>query len=233
MVSTVSVIIPCYNEEERILPLVSALKASKIKKEIIVVNDGSNEKTKNILQKIKGIKLLNHPQNFGKSQTIKTGLLNSSSEIVVFIDADLKGFKPHHLKQMIAPLTNQDFDMVVANLEIFSPIFKLSGYSCAYSGQRAFHRSLLIENLDIFDNQGYFGGFLLEAKMNQRFLKTKKITKVCLEGVGQSYKISKFGLKYFFKDIKIMAKIGHFLGPKEHLYQINFFRRLQPYCFVS
>ena len=229
MSPTVSVIIPCYNEDKRILPVINAIKRSKIKKEIIVIDDGSQNETKKILQKIKNIKLITHPKNLGKSQAIKTGLLASLSEIIVLIDADLHGLKTIHLKLLIAPLIKNDFDMVVGDLQKVLHIFKLSGYSSAYSGQRACRRSLLTDNLDIFNQQGYISGFLLEAKMNRRFLKNKKIAKVLLKEVGQSFKIFKFGPKIFIKDVKIMLTIARFLGLKEHLFQINFFRHLKPY----
>lgn len=229
MSPTVSVIIPCYNEAERILPVITAIKRSKTKKEIIVVDDGSQNKTKKVLQKIKNIKLITHPRNLGKSQAIKTGLLASSSEIIILIDADLHGLKAAHLKLLIDPLVKDNFDMVIGDLQKVSPVFKFSGYSPAYSGQRACRRSLLTNNLDIFDQRGYVDGFLLEAKINHRFLKNKKITKVLLKGVGQPFKIYKFGPKMFIKDVKIMLTIARFLGLKEHFFQLNFFRRLQPY----
>jgi len=63
----VSLVIPSFNEKKRILDVVNVAKQVPQISEIIIVDDGSDLVSKNILKKITGIKLIVHPQNFGKT----------------------------------------------------------------------------------------------------------------------------------------------------------------------
>ncbi len=91
-----SIIIPSYNEEKRIeSTLTSIEKFFKEKNddvEIIVVNDGSKDKTSEVVQKnqalYKNIKLIEFPDNSGKGNAIKIGAENSSGDYILFTDAD-------------------------------------------------------------------------------------------------------------------------------------------------
>jgi len=88
-----SVIIPAYNEEKAISQTIEDLK-KEINKipdfeyEIIVVNDGSTDKTKEILGKISNIKLIHHPENRGYGASLKTGFKQSQGELILITDAD-------------------------------------------------------------------------------------------------------------------------------------------------
>ncbi len=93
-----SIIVPLYNEESRILNLITIYKYLNSKKfdwDIILVNDGSIDNTKKEIKKIirslatKNIRLISYPKNRGKGFAIKTGMLNSSSKYSLFTDIDL------------------------------------------------------------------------------------------------------------------------------------------------
>jgi len=86
---SISIIIPAYNEEENIERTVSNIKEISYpkKKEIIVVNDGSTDRTYEIAKRIKGIKVLNK-KNGGKASALNFGLKHAKGEIVVCIDSD-------------------------------------------------------------------------------------------------------------------------------------------------
>jgi len=99
-----SIIIPCYNEEARIahtLDTVRAyLKSRNMKGEIIVVNDGSTDDTLKILESIEkappaaqardiDIKALSWAMNRGKGAAVREGMLKSTGDAVLFMDADL------------------------------------------------------------------------------------------------------------------------------------------------
>lgn len=87
-----SIIIPAYNEEKSIGPTVENLKnflaANKLEAEIIVVNDGSTDKTGEILASLSGIKVINQPANRGYGASLKAGVKNSKHDWVLFYDAD-------------------------------------------------------------------------------------------------------------------------------------------------
>ena len=84
----ISVIVPVYNEEKAIKETVLDIKKSltKIKNyEIIVVDDGSKDKTYSVLKKISGIKVLQHKVNLGYGASLKTGIRNCTGDVVVIL----------------------------------------------------------------------------------------------------------------------------------------------------
>src|SRR3989344_9700115 len=91
-----SVIIPAYDEAERIpLTLVDIdrhLSKAEFSYEILVVNDGSKDKTAEIVKKmaktIKNLKLADFPNNRGKGAVVRTGMLTAQGEVRLFTDAD-------------------------------------------------------------------------------------------------------------------------------------------------
>lgn len=91
-----SIIIPAYNEENRIkntlLAINDYLSDRKINAEIIVVNDGSNDKTTDVVNsyqnKIPNLKLINLSKNYGKGAAVKRGIIESKGKMIFFTDAD-------------------------------------------------------------------------------------------------------------------------------------------------
>ena len=112
---SVSIVIPAYNEEEGILGtingVVEAIKPLGIEYELIVVNDGSTDKTAKIVEN-KNIKIINHKENKGYGASIKTGIRCSQYENILIIDAD--GTYPNDRIPELARICEKDnFDMVV------------------------------------------------------------------------------------------------------------------------
>ena len=85
-----TIIIPAFNEEQGIENTLNTLLkfSSKNCWDIIVVNDGSTDNTRKILDKIKGIRLINHPYNKGYGAALKTGIISAKSELIAFYDSD-------------------------------------------------------------------------------------------------------------------------------------------------
>lgn len=117
-----SVIVPCYNEEENIYK--NILKMSKIisgfynNYEIICVNDGSKDNTKKELTKAskkdKKIKLISYDENKGKGHALKVGTEKAKGELIVFIDCDLE-LPPLYIKKYLTIMDNTDADVVIAS----------------------------------------------------------------------------------------------------------------------
>jgi len=109
-----SVVIPCYNEEKRIVAglttLVLFLKKQNYSWKIVAVDDGSTDKTQLLLKKqLKGLphQLLKHPQNRGKGRALRTGVLAATGKYIVFSDIDLST-PPDQLPQLLAALKTHD-----------------------------------------------------------------------------------------------------------------------------
>ena len=95
----ISVVVPCYNEEEGIEIFYKELKneldlIKNYTKEIIFINDGSKDNTIKILKdlrlKDKKIKIINFSRNFGKESAMLAGLQNSTGDYIVVMDSDLQ-----------------------------------------------------------------------------------------------------------------------------------------------
>lgn len=91
-----SVVIPAYNEEDgiteiatRVLAVAPALKKAGVDEmELLVVDDGSRDKTAEVASKIDGVTLVRHPKNKGYGAALKTGFAQAKGELIGFLDAD-------------------------------------------------------------------------------------------------------------------------------------------------
>lgn len=108
-----SVIMPVYNEDRTLQEVINKIKAVDIEKEIIIVDDGSDDKTKQLLQNVNGpsIKILTHPYNKGKGAAIKTALKSATGDTVVIQDADLE-YDPQDYLKLLKPIEAGDAQIV-------------------------------------------------------------------------------------------------------------------------
>ncbi len=91
-----SIVIPAYNEEDgiteiatRVLAVAPALKKAGVDEmELLVVDDGSRDKTAEVASKIDGVTLVRHPKNKGYGAALKTGFAQAKGELIGFLDAD-------------------------------------------------------------------------------------------------------------------------------------------------
>lgn len=121
MKKTLSVIIPCFNEEKYVNKLLIRLTEIELdfdfQKEIIIVNDGSQDQTQTIINLFKeehpevNIIALEHPLNKGKGACIKTAIPFITGEITVIQDADLE-YDPKDFNSMLRPIYENEADVV-------------------------------------------------------------------------------------------------------------------------
>lgn len=110
-----SVLIPVYNEEKTLNQLIDKVKkvklVSSLKKEIVVVDDGSEDRSYQILKNIKGIKLIKHPRNMGKGAAVKTAIKKATGDLLIIQDADLE-YDPSDFNKLIAPILQRKSKIV-------------------------------------------------------------------------------------------------------------------------
>lgn len=112
-----TVIIPAYNEERtisRVIERVEKADIGNLQREIIVVDDGSRDSTREILRQTAGITAIFHERNTGKGGAIKTGLAAASGDIVIIQDADLE-YNPDDFKALIAPILEGKAEFVMGS----------------------------------------------------------------------------------------------------------------------
>jgi glycosyltransferase involved in cell wall biosynthesis len=102
----ISIIIPAYNEEKTIADVIRRVEAvalQGVKKEIIVVDDASTDRTSEIIKNMPNVRAISHSKNGGKGAALSTGINAASGDIVIFQDADLE-YAPEDYPVVIQPL---------------------------------------------------------------------------------------------------------------------------------
>jgi glycosyltransferase involved in cell wall biosynthesis len=151
MTMNVTAIIPAYNEEQTIANVVCCVKnVDKIQK-IIVVSDGSTDRTADIAREC-GVDVIELQENVGKGGAIKAGINECGTEVILFLDADLIGLTEKHVLDLISPVINNESDMTVGIFKNGRMVTDLAQKVTPYlSGQRAIKKSIIdkISNIDI------------------------------------------------------------------------------------
>ncbi|MBI3413291.1 MAG: glycosyltransferase family 2 protein [Candidatus Aenigmarchaeota archaeon] len=116
MAFLISIIIPAYNEENGIRKTTETVKKVKFpeKSEIIVVDDGSRDRTYGEAKKTRGIRTLKHGKNMGKAAALYTGFSRAKGDIVATIDADCT-YPAQPLAKMLGMIRNGGADMVLGS----------------------------------------------------------------------------------------------------------------------
>ena len=207
-----SILIPAYNEENTIKELIEKVKKVKlpIKKEIIVVDDKSNDKTLEILKKVRGIKLIRHEKNVGKGFAIRTAIKHSTGEIIIIQDADLE-YEPEDYNALIKPII-EGKEKVVYGSRVSKKGNRLyTGLIFYLGGNFLTHlTNLLYPNAKITDEPTCYKVFkadlLKNMKLNcKRFEFCPEVTAKILK---QGIKIHEVPISYYPRSIKEGKKIN-------------------------
>jgi glycosyltransferase involved in cell wall biosynthesis len=121
MSGTLSIVIPVYNEAATIAELVRRVSKASIglRKELVVVDDASTDRTRAILEELRGtwpeeMKIVAHEVNRGKGAAIRTGLAHVTGDIVLIQDGDLE-YDPRDYPLLLEPILEDQADVVFGN----------------------------------------------------------------------------------------------------------------------
>jgi len=174
----ISVIVPAYNEEDRIVDTIAGIRKSKYINNIIVIDDGSQDDTRKVVQNL-DVDLISLNKNMGKGYALKCGINKAlkSSKIIIFLDADL-GKSANEVDKLISPVVNNECDVTVARFRSASrkggfglvkllskkgvKYFTKQEVNCSLSGQRAFKSDVLRAIKDIPDTYGVEIGMIID-----------------------------------------------------------------------
>ena len=127
----ISIVVPLYNEERTIINILSKIQ-NEIKKlnefnfEVIIINDGSNDNSKKLLEENSNLynTLISLNKNRGKGFAIKEGLKKISGEIILIQDADLE-YLPHNYKNLLEPFEKYNADVVYGSRLIYAELHRV------------------------------------------------------------------------------------------------------------
>ena len=177
---TISIIAPCYNEEETIEPFLRRIEEilTQINEpyEIVFINDGSKDNTLNVLlnakQNFKNIRIINFSRNFGKEAALTAGLDKARGEAAIPIDVDLQD-PPELIKELVARW-REGYDVVLAKRADRTS----DSFAKRVSADLFYKLNGKISNVDIPNNVGDFRLMskrtveaLKQLPENQRFMK--------------------------------------------------------------
>lgn len=146
----VAAIVPAYNEEITIGMIVRTLKRMPLVNEVIVVSDGSEDKTVENARKY-GATIIELQENIGKGGAMKVGTQHTDADVYLFIDADLVGLTSDHIKRLLDPILAGTAQMTVGVFEDGRLATDLAQKIAPFlSGQRAITREVFdqIPNLE-------------------------------------------------------------------------------------
>ncbi len=108
-----SVVMPVYNEEDTIQEIINKVLEEKTNKELIIVDDGSKDRSRELLRAINDerVKVFFHTHNQGKAGAIRTALQHISGDVVIIQDADLE-YNPQEYERLIRPIDMNKADVV-------------------------------------------------------------------------------------------------------------------------
>lgn len=189
-----SIVIPAYNEEKRIGKYLQSIKAhykkSKLRTEIIVIDDGSKDKTASIARK-NGVKVFTNNPNRGKGYSVKRGMGLAKGKVLLFADAD--GATPINEADKFLNLINSGYDVVIASRSIKgAKLKKKQPFHRMFIGKTFRLLTMSITGLEFYDTQCGF-------KMFSRKAAKKIFPKQTIDRWGFDPEILFLAKKYKFK----------------------------------
>ncbi len=136
----ISVIIPAFNEAKTIETVIAVAKLLPSVSEIIVVSDGSTDRTAEVARKAGAI-VIDQP-NTGKAGAMQAGVTRASQDILMFLDADLHGLTIGMLEDMSSPVIQRKQDMTVIARDYWFDYLQYLFPRGAIGGERVLRRAV-------------------------------------------------------------------------------------------
>ena len=201
----ISVIIAAYNEEPRIGGVLSVVAGHPIIDEVIVVNDGSSDKTSDVVKRF-GVRLIENKTNMGKTASCKKGLKAAKNDIIIFLDSDLMGLTESNIYDLARPVLDGIADWTLSLRGNSAIHMKLLKVDCL-SGERTVRKELLLDPL-IWSRPQI--GYSLEILMNKSLIDRGAVFhSVYMPNLKIVTKSGKIGfLRGWYGELKMIAQIS-------------------------
>ena len=209
-----SVIIPAYNEKntiKEIIRRIQALNLASLEKEIIVVDDGSTDGTRDIIKTIPGISYIFHEKNLGKGGALKTGFQKATGDFLIIQDADLE-YDPEEYPRLLKPMLAGRADVVYGSRFVGNDPHRIL-YVYHYLANRFLTMfSNLLTGLNLSDMETCYKAFnrkaidsIKDSLQSKRFGIEPELTARVARGRWRLYEV---GISYYGRTYAEGKKIG-------------------------
>lgn len=196
---TVAAIVAAYNEEPTIGPIIKTLVESRLFRDVIVISDGSTDRTAEIAKEAGASLVHQFPWKHGKGAAMMHGVSHTDAPVLFFLDADLKGLTVDHLKKILAPILSGRLAMCVGIRDRGRLAMKIAAHLPLIGGERAMRRAVF-ENIP----DKYLQGFMVEGALNY-YCRSHKLPYGTVELPGLHIR-------------RKMQKVGFWKGLKEYIH---------------
>ncbi len=197
----VSCIIPAYNEGLRIEAVLRVVYGHPLVDEIIVVDDASTDDTQSVVKRFPNIRLIVNKENKGKSFSVAAGIIESSGDYILMLDADLHGLRSEDITSLVDPVKKGKADVSMSirkNAPTWMKLIKID----LMTGERVFPKSMIASHIQ---EMMALHSYALEVFLNRIVIKNKyAIKSVFLRNVQDELKTTKLG---FFAGIKLFLSM--------------------------
>ena len=170
--------------------MLEVVSAHPLLQEVIVVDDGSNDNTAEVVRQFPSVKLISQPLNLGKSIAMATGVKAAQNELLMLLDADLTGLATEHINALAFPVLSGKADVSLSLRQNSLLIFRIIGLDFV-SGERVISKALLSDVLEEMHGLPRFG---IEVFMNRQIIARQfSIAVTHWPQVTQSRKTEKLG----------------------------------------
>ena len=186
----IAAVVPALDEAATIAAVVRALKSAPSVSEVIVVDDGSTDRTAAVARAAGADQVISLGARSGKGNALRQGIASTDASVLLFCDADFLGFGPEHAESLIAPVVSGQAMMCVGLRDRGPFIVAFERLLPWIGGERALRR-------EVFESvpPELLSGFRVELALNASCrAKALPVAAVVSWGVSQRRKIQKRGL---------------------------------------
>lgn len=180
--SKISIVVPIYNEEKTLEKIIVAVENADVfglEKEIILVDDGSRDKSKEILEKYADMhKVLHHEKNQGKGAALRTGFKSATGDIILIQDADLE-YDPQEYSEILKPILDGKADVVFSSRFLSHRPHRVLYFWHSLGNKFLTGLSNMLTNLNLTDMESGYKAF----------------TKEILDQIAPKLKSKRFGIE--------------------------------------